>query len=177
MKPVSNPIFREQRARTVRAFAFLLLAACALVFVGQPASAAAQTPAAPRANPKSLAGTWTATFKGITYMKLHFMAKAGKLTATLSNGQIKLGPEGDILSVKVLPGVQKVKVEKLEGNTVYLRQGTKQKPLRFAFRLQDKTHAQLEILHPKPALFDESGPEMAPPKPILLVKQRKANKS
>lgn len=176
MKPVSNPVFREQRATTVPSLAFLILAACAILFVGQAASAA-QTSNAPRATLKTLAGTWTATFKGTTFMKLHFMKKAGKLSATLSNGQIKLGPDGEILAVEVLPGVEKVKVEKLEANTVYLRKGTKQAPLRFAFRLQDKTHAKLEILHPKPALFDASGPEMAPPKPILLVKQTKANKS
>lgn len=174
MKP--NPIIRQRCAAASPSPAFLLLATSLLLFVAiQPAPASAQTSPTPRADAKVLVGTWTATFKGTTFMRLHFAEKAGKLTATLSNGQIALNSEGEISAVKVMPGVQKIKVGKFEGNTAYLRQGTKKKPLRFAFRLQDKTHAKLEILHPKPALFDSPAVVVAP-KPILLVKQTTTKK-
>lgn len=175
MKP--RPIFHKQRPGTFPAFAVLLLGACAFLFATiQAVPAAAQTSTAPQVNARMLVGTWTATFKGTTFMRLRFAKRAGKLTATLSNGQVILDSQGNISSVKVMPGVQKVKVEKMEGNTVYLRQGTKEKPLRFAFRLQDKTHAKLEILHPKPALFNPSAPAVTAPKPISLVKRTKTNK-
>lgn len=99
-------------------------------------------------------------------MTVHFTMKAGKLSATMTNGRLTVNQNGDITAVSVLPGVKSVAIDKVEHNVAYLHHGTKDSMVRFSFRLEDKTHAQLEILNPTPL-------GISPPKPIRLDKQTK----
>ncbi len=140
-----------------------IVAAVALLGAICPLPAAAQNQPALRPNPKAFVGTWTASFKGKTFMTLHFAMKNSKLTGQMSNGEVTLNADGSIASVTVNPGEDPVTILKVEHNAVYMLHGTKH-PLHFVVRLQDKTHAKIEILNPSPA-------GMAKPKPILLVKQ------
>lgn len=143
-------------------FAIILLFAAILPI---SAAAAQARPAAPP-NPKAFVGTWTASFQGAPFMTIRFTMKDGKLTGEMSNGKITVDQDGNITSVSVLPGEKSLTIEKVEHNAVYLRHTKEKKQSRYAFRLNDQTHAQLEFLTTPPL-------GIAPIKPILLVKKAK----
>jgi hypothetical protein len=166
MKPIPIPFRRSRRAGNFPLpWAFFPLAA--VLFAAMlPAALAAQKQPAPRPNPKAFVGSWTATFKGAPFMTIRFAMKDGKLSGVMSNGQMTVDSNGNITAVTVRPGEKPVKIQKVEHDVIYMRHAAKKDPVRFAFRLNDKTHAQLEILNTPPL-------GIAPLKPIPLVKQTK----
>lgn len=161
-----NRLISQAAVRALRFPALAAIVAAVVLFAAAgPLPAAAQKQPVQKPNPKAFVGTWTASFKGKTFMKVHFAMKNGKLTGQMSNGEVTLDAEGGISSVTVHPGEDPVTILKVEHNAVYLLHGTEH-PLHFVVRLQDKTHAKIKILNVSPA-------GMATPKPILLVKQPK----
>lgn len=161
-----NRIVRFARVRAFRFPALTTIVAAVVFFAAiRPLPAAAQQQPVLRPNPRAFVGTWTASFEGKTFMKLHFAMKNGKLTGRMSNGEVTMNADGSIAAVTVSPGEDPVTILKVEHNTVYMLHGAKH-PLHFVVRLQDKTHAEIEILSPSPA-------GVAKPKPIVLVKQVK----
>lgn len=165
MKPSPIPFRRSHRAGTFSPPVLFPLAAVLFAAI-LPAAMAAQKRPAPRPNPKAFVGTWAATFKGATFMTIRFEMKDGKLSGMMSNGQITVDSNGNITAVTVHPGEKPVTIQKVEHDVIYMRHAAKKDPVRFAFHLNDKTHAQLEILNTPPL-------GIAPLKPIPLVKQTK----
>jgi hypothetical protein len=151
------------RAKISAAPVFLLLTALAISAASFPLHAAQQKKAAAKTNPRAFVGTWTAAFQGKTFMTLWVARNKEGLTAEMSNGEMSFDADGNIAAVTQHPGKKAVKILKIEGNALYLLHGDSN-PLRLAFRLKDKNHAELAILNPTPK-------GVAPLKPIPMVRE------
>ncbi|HEU5403329.1 MAG TPA: hypothetical protein VFU86_18380 [Terriglobales bacterium] len=54
------------------------------------------------------AGTWQANFHGKPFMTLKLLEKDGKLTGTVSHGNIEADPNGDLTKAEAAPGESEV---------------------------------------------------------------------
>jgi hypothetical protein len=65
------------------------------------------------------AGSWTATFKGKPYLILKLNSGAGRLSGTLSAGQVEASAQGNVTAIEAPPSdAYPLKSMKLTGNTL-----------------------------------------------------------
>ncbi len=58
--------------------------------------------------PSDYAGTWQSSFQGKPFMTIKLVEKDGKLTGTVSNGNMEADPNGDLTKAEAEPGESEV---------------------------------------------------------------------
>jgi hypothetical protein len=127
-----------------------------------------------QAGPASIAGSWIAQFEGRTFVRLDFKTVDGRITGTMTVGNIELDKHGALLRVGELSHEVRpiFDVTQRESTITFFRKDTDDStPDRFELRLLKAGDAELHIL-----LSDEDREEFAAngipaPKPIRVTKQ------
>jgi len=127
--------------------------------------------AASQADTVAAAGSWTAAFKGLTFVRLELRTVEGRLGGTLVMGDIEVDKNGDIRQVKAPsrdPVVLFDVVQQGARVTFAWKDGTSTD--RFELRMLDGMRAELRLI-PTEELRQELAADGLPlPKPIVLTR-------
>ena len=134
-------------------------------------AAIAAVPAGQGAGPQ-VTGSWTAEFKGQTFIRLELRAERGTLGGTMSTGNIEVDEKGDLRAVTAAAGDPKSIFDVVHrGLTLTFSRKDVDDTDRFEFRVLDSGRAELRLL-----LTDELRKELAAdgiavPKPVALTRR------
>jgi hypothetical protein len=135
------------------------------------AAAIAAVPAGQGAGPQAT-GSWTAEFKGETFVRLEIRAERGTLGGSMSAGNIEVDEQGGLRRVTAAPGDPSPIFDVVQqGSTVTFSRKDVHDTDRFELRLLDAGRAELRFL-----FTDEFRKELAAdgipvPKPIALTRR------
>jgi len=106
-------------------------------------------------------GTWHAKFKGKIFNTIKLEKQQGKLTGTVSHGEIQLDEDGELTSAEEIDGSDPIVEAKLRGGILRVtsKEEDSQDTIEFEMKLTETGQAELRILTP---------PDVRAPKPWKL---------
>ena len=117
-------------------------------------------------------GSWTAEFKGQTFLRLELRAERGTLGGTMTTGNIEVDERGDLRQVTAAPADPKpISDVLLEGATLTFSLKDVQDTDRFEFRVLDSGRAELRFLFTDELRKELAADGIPVPKPIVLTRR------
>jgi hypothetical protein len=106
-------------------------------------------------------GTWHAKFKGKIFQTITLRKQQGKLTGTVSHGEIQLDKEGELTSAEEIEGSDAIVEARLTGGILHIttKEEDSQDTIQFEMKLAEVDQGELRILTP---------PDVPAPKPWKL---------
>src|SRR4051812_19424651 len=92
------------------------------------------------------AGSWTAAFKGQTFVRLAINSRSGSLSGTLSVADMQVDDQGAVQSVGPLPDATPIFDVSQKASTVTFSRKDGDDTDRFELRLLDATRGELRLL-------------------------------
>jgi hypothetical protein len=138
--------------------AFVLVAAIAAV-AGQGAD-------------PQVTGSWTAEFKGQTFVRLELRAGGGMLGGSMSTGNIEVDRQGDLRAVTAVSGDPKPIFDVVrQGATVTFSRKDVDDTDRFEFRVLASGRAELQLLLTDELRKELAADGIAAPRPVALTRR------
>ncbi len=150
--------------RAIAAFA-LCIGSC---FVGPAFSLQTAPTQAANASPEQFVGTWHAKFKGKIFETIVLNNQDGKITGTVSRGEIQLNDNGELTSAEQIDGSDPIIDAKVAGKTLLITcKDEDGDSIKAEITLTAEGQAELQMVTP---------PKVSAPKPWKLGREP-ANKS
>ena len=113
------------------------------------------------ADQQRFVGTWHAKFKGKIFQTITLKRQQGKLTGTVSHGEIELDKDGELTSVEEIDGSDAIVEAKLTGGILRIttKEEDSQDTIQFEMKLTETDQGELRLLAP---------PDIPAPKPWKL---------
>ena len=115
------------------------------------------------------AGSWTAEFKGETFIRLELTMAGGRLGGTMSAGNVEVDKQGELSRVSAAPGDPKPIFDVVQqGSMVTFARKDEQDTDRFELRLLDSGRAELRFVLTDELLKELAADGIPAPKPFVL---------